>query len=97
VTRHQPNKETIVIIKLIGSQRPRIKYFSKWAHFLHMLVDFSKSLSYVTRCMHPLQMNSFSSIFGSYPPPRDTKTGECKGINQISREAHTNSLEAITC
>jgi hypothetical protein len=29
VTRHQPNKETIVIIKLIGSQRPRIKYFSK--------------------------------------------------------------------
>jgi hypothetical protein len=31
-----------------------------------MLVDFSKSLSYVTKCMHPLQMNSFSSIFGSY-------------------------------
>jgi hypothetical protein len=62
-----------------------------------MLVDFSKSLAYVTKCMHPLQMNSFSSIFDSYLQPRDTKTSESKGINQISREAHKNSLEAITC
>jgi hypothetical protein len=62
-----------------------------------MLVGFSKSLSYVTKCMDPPQMNSFSSIFGSYPSPRDTKTGEHEGINQISREAHTNSLEVITC
>jgi hypothetical protein len=52
---------TIVTIKLIGSQRPRIKYFSKWAHFLHVLVDFSKSLSYVTKCMHPRQWIAFQA------------------------------------
>jgi hypothetical protein len=62
-----------------------------------MLVDFLKSLFYVTKCMHPLQMNGFSSIFGSYLQPRDTKTSESKDINKISREAHRNSLEAITC
>jgi hypothetical protein len=61
-----------------------------------MLVEFSKSLSYVTKCMHPLRMYSLSSIFGSYLHPRDTKMSESKGINQISRGAHKNSLEAIT-
>jgi hypothetical protein len=53
-----------------------------------MLVDFLKSLSYVTKSMHPLQMNGLTSIFGSYLHPRDTKTIGSKGINQISREAH---------
>jgi hypothetical protein len=53
-----------------------------------MLVDFSKSLSYVTKSMHPLQMNGLSSIFGSYLHPRDTKMIGNKGINQISREVH---------
>jgi hypothetical protein len=53
-----------------------------------MLVDFSKSLSYVTKCMHPLQMNGLTSTFGSYLHPRDTKASGNKGINQISREAH---------
>jgi hypothetical protein len=61
-----------------------------------MLVGFLRNLSYVTECMHPLQMNSFSSIFDSYLHPRDTKTSGSKGINQISREAHKNSLKAIT-
>jgi hypothetical protein len=62
-----------------------------------MLVDCSKNLSYVTKCMHPLQENNFSSIFSSYLQPRDTKSSEHKGINQIPRQAHENSLEAITC
>jgi hypothetical protein len=62
-----------------------------------MLVDFSKSLSYVTMCMHPLQKNILSSLFSSYPQSQDTKSSERKVINQISKEAHKNSLEAITC
>jgi hypothetical protein len=53
-----------------------------------MLVDFSKNLSYVTKCMHPLQVNALTSIFGSYLHPRDTKTSGSKDINQISREEH---------
>jgi hypothetical protein len=61
-----------------------------------MLVGFLINLSYVTECMHPLQMISFSSIFGSYLHPRDIKTSESKGINQISRETHKKSLKAIT-
>jgi hypothetical protein len=55
---------------------------------LHMLVDFSKSLSYVTKCMHPLQMNGLSSIFGSYLHPRDTKTRKVK-VSTKYLERHT--------
>jgi hypothetical protein len=52
-------KRTIVTNGSIGSQRPRTKYFSNEANFLHMLVGFSKNISYVKECMHPLQMNTF--------------------------------------
>jgi hypothetical protein len=31
-----------------------------------MLVEFSQFLSYVTKSMHPLHINTSSSIFGSY-------------------------------
>jgi hypothetical protein len=62
-----------------------------------MLVDFSKSLSYVTRCMHPLQMNVLTSIFGSYLHPRDTKMSGNKVSTKYLERRTRNSLEAITC
>jgi hypothetical protein len=60
-----------------------------------MLVDFLKSLSYVTMCMHPLQKNILSSLFSSYPQSQDTKSSERKVINQISKEAQKIHLKQL--
>jgi hypothetical protein len=62
-----------------------------------MLVEFSKNLSYVTKCMHPLQMNALTSIFGSYLHPRDTRRVEVKISTKYLERSTRGSLEAITC
>jgi hypothetical protein len=97
VTSHQSNKGKHSHNEVGWVTKTKNQIFCKMSTLPTHASWFWKSLSCVTKCMHPLQMNSFSSIFGSYSQPRDTKLSERKGINQISRETpkiHLKQLHA---
>jgi hypothetical protein len=58
VTRHQSNKGNYSHNQVDWVTKTKNQIFFKMSTLPHILVDFSKSLFYVTKCMHPLQMNS---------------------------------------
>jgi hypothetical protein len=88
VTSHQTNKENYSLKWINRVTKTKNQVFFQLSTLPTHASYISKNLSYVIESMHPLQMNSFSSIFDLYLQPRDTKTSESKGTNQISREAH---------
>jgi len=66
VTSYQSIKENYSHKRINWVTKTKNQMIFKFTHLLLMLVEFSQILSYVTKSMHPLHINTISSIFSSY-------------------------------